>query len=58
MKLKGNLNVFKGKLQQAYSDLADDDFQYKEGKEDEMLGRLQQATGESKEDLKEMIDRL
>ena len=57
-KLKGNWNQIKGKLKQQYGDLTDDDLTYSEGKEDEMLGRIQKKTGESKEKLKDFIDRV
>jgi len=51
LQLKGNWNVLKGKLKQAYSNLTDDDLTYVEGKEDELIGRLQRKTGQSKEQL-------
>jgi len=57
-KIKGNWNTIKGKLKQQYGDLTDDDLVYAEGKEDEMLGRIQKRTGESKEKLKDFIDRI
>lgn len=41
LKLKGNWNEIKGKVKQQYADLTDDDLKYEEGKEDELLGRLQ-----------------
>lgn len=53
---KGKWNVAKGKLKQQYADLTDDDLTYAEGKSDELLGRIQEKTGESKEKLKKMID--
>ena len=40
LQLKGNWNVLKGKLKQAYSNLTDDDLVYVEGKEDELIGRI------------------
>lgn len=55
-KMKGNWNILKGKLKQQYADLTDDDLEYAEGKEDELLGRLQKKTGKTKEQLKEWID--
>lgn len=55
-KVKGNWNVIKGSLKQKYGDLTDDDLTYEEGKEDEMLGRLQKKVGETKENLKSFID--
>jgi len=57
-KIKGNWNVIKGKLKQQYGDLTDDDLTYAEGKEDELLGRIQKKTGRSKEEVKEFIDQL
>lgn len=58
LEIKGNWNEIKGKLKQEYGDLTDQDLTYIEGKEDELLGRLQQKTGESKEKLKEKINNL
>ena len=55
-KVRGNWNIIKGELKQKYGDLTDNDLTYEEGKEDEMLGRLQRKTGETKEALKEFID--
>ena len=57
LRFKGNWNVAKGKLKQKYADLTDDDLQYTEGKEDELLGRLQKKTGKTKEELKDEIDK-
>ena len=57
-KIKGNWNTIKGKLKQQYGDLTDDDLTYAEGKEDEMLGKLQKKTGESKDNLKKFIDNI
>jgi uncharacterized protein YjbJ (UPF0337 family) len=55
-KLKGTWNIVKGKLKQKYANLTDDDLTYVEGKEDELLGRLQKKTGESKDNIKKFID--
>jgi uncharacterized protein YjbJ (UPF0337 family) len=49
--IKGNWNEVKGKLKQKYSNLTDDDLAFAEGKEDELLGRLQKKLGKTKEDL-------
>lgn len=57
-KLKGNWNQIKGKLKQEYGELSDDDLAYQEGKEDELLGRLQEKLGKSKEEVKSYIDRI
>lgn len=56
-KIKGNWNVLKGKLKQSYGELTEDDLQYTEGKEDELIGRIQKATGKTKEELKEFVDK-
>lgn len=51
LELKGKWNEIKGKVKQAHADLTDDDLKYEEGKDDELLGRLQQKTGRAKDDL-------
>ena len=48
----------KGKLRQKYGQLTDDDLAFAEGKEEELLGRLQQRLGKSKEDLRKEIEDL
>lgn len=55
LELKGNWNEAKGKLKQKYAELTDDDLVFVEGKEDELLGRLQQKTGRTKENLRDEI---
>jgi len=57
-KIKGNWNQLKGKVKQKYGSLTDDDLIYAEGQEDELLGRIQEKTGESKEAVKKFIDSL
>ena len=54
--VKGSWNELKGKLKQAYGNLTDDDLRYEEGKEDELLGRLQKKTGKTKDDLKKWFN--
>jgi len=57
-KIKGNWNIVKGKLKQQYADLTDDDLQYVEGQEDELLSRIQRRTGRTKDEVKKFIDNL
>lgn len=57
-RVKGNWNELKGKMKQEYAELTDDDLAYEEGKEDEMLGRLQQKVGKTKQEVKDWIDSL
>ncbi|WP_341225756.1 CsbD family protein [uncultured Arcticibacterium sp.] len=54
-KISGNWNVIKGKLKQEYGELTDDDLAYEDGKEDELLGRLEKKLGKTKDDINEMI---
>ena len=56
LQLKGNWNIIKGKLKQKYAHLTDDDLQYVEGKEDELVGRIQKRTGKTKEEVEEALD--
>jgi uncharacterized protein YjbJ (UPF0337 family) len=56
LNLKGNWNEIKGKLKQKYGNLTDDDLTFTEGKEDEMLGRLQKRLGRSKEEIRSMVE--
>lgn len=58
LEIKGNWNEAKGKLKQKYADLTDDDLTYVEGKEDELLGRIQKKTGETRDEIKKMIREL
>ncbi len=58
LQIKGNWNVLKGKMKQKYADLTDEDLKYADGKEDELLGRLQKKTGKSKEELTDEINNL
>ena len=43
--IKGDWTVTKAKLKQKWSILTDDDLQYVSGKEEELIGRIQQQTG-------------
>jgi uncharacterized protein YjbJ (UPF0337 family) len=55
---KGSWNEVKGKLKQTYGQLTDDDLIFAEGKDDELIGRLQKKLGKSKEEIREMISKL
>ncbi len=56
--LKGNWNETKGKLKQQFAMLTDDDLLLVEGKQDEMLGRLQTKLGKTKEEIQQLISGL
>jgi uncharacterized protein YjbJ (UPF0337 family) len=56
LKIKGTWNEVKGKLKQQYGYLTDDDLAFSEGKEDELLGRLQKKLGKTKDEVRQMIE--
>ena len=53
--VKGNWKEISGKLKQRYANLTDDDVLFTEGKEEELLGRLEKRLGKSKEELRKVI---
>ena len=58
LQLEGNWNEVKGKLKQKYGQLTDDDLTFAEGKEDELLGRLQKRLGRTKDELRSEIEEM
>ena len=56
LQMKGGWHQVKGKLKQQWGQLTDDDLTFEEGKEEELLGRLQSRTGETKEKLRSFIE--
>ena len=58
LQMKGSWNEMKGKLKQKYAQLTDDDLTFAEGKEEELLGRLQQRLGKAKEDIRRELEEL
>ena len=56
--LKGNWNETKGKLKQQFAMLTDSDVLLVEGKQEEMLGRLQIKLGKTKEEINKLISEL
>jgi uncharacterized protein YjbJ (UPF0337 family) len=55
LEIKGDWNVIKGKLKQKWAKLTDDDLQYAEGQQEELLGRIQKATGQTREAIEKAI---
>lgn len=49
LEIKGDWNIAKGKLKQKWGSLTDNDLQYAEGQNDELIGRIQKRTGETRE---------
>ncbi len=56
LQLKGSWNEVKDKLKQKYAQLTDDDLTFAEGKDDELLGRLEKQLGKTKEELRMEIE--
>jgi uncharacterized protein YjbJ (UPF0337 family) len=55
LELRGNWNEVKGKLKQKYGQLTDDDLNLAEGKEDELIGRIQKKLGKTKDEIKKEL---
>lgn len=53
---KGNWNIAKGKLKQKFAQLTDDEVQFIEGKEDELIGRIQKRTGQARGKIKQILN--
>jgi len=58
LQFKGSWNEIKGKLKQSYGNLTDDDLLFAEGKDEELVGRLQKKQGKTKEEVRQEIERL
>lgn len=58
LELRGNWNELKGKLKQKYAELTDDDLTYEEGREDELLGRLQKKLGKTDREIRDTLRNL
>lgn len=56
LQIKGDWNILKGKLKQKWGDLTDDDLDFVEGKEDELIGRIQKRTGQERERIEEELE--
>ena len=55
LEIKGDWNITKGKLKQKWAKLTDDDLQFVEGKQEELLGRIQKRTGETREAIEKAV---
>jgi len=56
--IKGNWKETKGKLKQKFAMLTDNDLLLAEGKQEEMVGRLQVKLGKTKEEIYKVISEL
>jgi uncharacterized protein YjbJ (UPF0337 family) len=55
LEIKGGQNIAKGKLKQKWARLTGDDLKFVAGKQEELLGRIQKSTGESREAIEKAI---
>jgi len=58
LNIKGNWNEAAGKLKQQYASLTDNDLLFIEGKEEELLGRLQQKLGKTREEIHKLLAKI
>ena len=58
LEIKGDWNILKGQLKQKWAKLTDDDLAYVDGKQDELFGRIQKRTGETREKVEATIREL
>ena len=58
LELKGKWHELKGKVKQAHGDLTDDDLRYEEGKDEELLGRLQKKLGKTRDEVVDWLKSL
>jgi uncharacterized protein YjbJ (UPF0337 family) len=56
LQFKGTWNEMKGKLKQTYAQLTDDDLTYAEGKDDELVGRLQKKLGKTADEVRQILE--
>ena len=51
LELKGRWHEMKGRVKEAHGDLTDDDLRYEDGKDEELLGRLQKKLGKTRDEV-------
>ncbi len=55
---EGQWEQLKGKAKRVWGELTDDDFMKAEGSTDKLFGRIQERFGDSKEQIKEKLNKL
>src|SRR5208337_4006422 len=56
--LQGSWNRVKGRVKEKWGNLTDDDLQIHGGNVDQVIGKIQQKTGETREAIEEFLDHL
>ena len=57
-RIEGNWKQFKGKIQEKWGDLTDDDLDQAAGKRDQLIGRLQARYGYERDRAEQELDEL
>ncbi len=55
-RIEGNWKEMKGKVQQQWGKLTDDDLDVIDGRREELVGKIQQAYGKSREEAEKEVD--
>jgi uncharacterized protein YjbJ (UPF0337 family) len=55
LKIQGDWNIAKSKLRQKYRMLTEDDLRYIEGREEELLGRIEKASGALRHEIESFL---
>ncbi len=58
LSIKGNWKKLVGRIKQQFANLKGDDRLFKEGKEDESLGKLQEKIGKTNGELRKLVGKL
>lgn len=56
LEMKGNWNIAKGKLKKKWANLTDDDLRFSEGQQDELIGRIQKRTGQTRDQVERAVE--
>lgn len=57
-KMEGTWKQFKGRIQEAWGSLTGDQLDKFEGKRDQLIGYIQQKTGETQEEIERQIEKI
>jgi len=55
MEVKGIWNIARGRLKQKFAELTDDDLQFREGKKEDLIGRIHKRSGRAKGDRERVV---
>ena len=55
-RIEGNQKEMKGKVQQKWGKLTDDDLDVIDGRREELVGKIQQAYGKSRDEAEKEVD--